>query len=170
MNHFLHRKKGPILKITKSLNQYPNIKAQTSEEIQSLNEYENRTVVFDDMLLSKQESNIELFFTRGRQRNINFYSKSQSYFHLSENTILFISNLNVLFEQTLSDIILLSHNIAGKDMNLEESKGVFVKHGKKIMIIYQYTDLIKQEMLGTLSKSVKKRLIQNPLLKRNVFC
>ena len=62
MNHILLKKQEPIFIITKSLNQYPNIKAQTSDEIQSLENYENSTVVFDDMLLSKQESNIDLFF------------------------------------------------------------------------------------------------------------
>ena len=36
---------------TKSLNKYPNIKAQTSDENQPLEIYENSTVVFDDILL-----------------------------------------------------------------------------------------------------------------------
>ena len=81
MNLILHQKQEPIFIITKSLNQYPNIKAQTSDEIQPLERYENSTVVFDDMLLSKQESTIDLFFTRGRHNNIDFYFVSQSYFH-----------------------------------------------------------------------------------------
>ena len=51
--------------IKKSLNQYPNIEARTSDEIQPLENYENSTVVFDDMLLSKQESNNGLFFNIG---------------------------------------------------------------------------------------------------------
>ena len=54
MNHILHQKQEPIFIITKSVNQYPNIKAQTSDEIRPLNGYENSVVVFDDMLLSKQ--------------------------------------------------------------------------------------------------------------------
>ena len=36
-NHILHQKQEPIFIITKSLNQYPKIKAQTSDEIQPLN-------------------------------------------------------------------------------------------------------------------------------------
>ena len=51
MNHILFQKQEPIFIITKSLNQYPKIKAQTSDEIQPLENYENSTVVFDDMLL-----------------------------------------------------------------------------------------------------------------------
>ena len=54
MKHILHQKQEPIFIITKSMNQYPKIKAQTSSEIQPLNEYENSVVVFDDVLLSKQ--------------------------------------------------------------------------------------------------------------------
>ena len=64
MNHILHQKPEQFFLITKSLNQYPNIKSQTSDEIQPLNEYEKSVVIFDDMLLSKQESNIDLFYKR----------------------------------------------------------------------------------------------------------
>ena len=42
------------------MNQYPKIKAHTSDEIQPLEHYENSTVVFDDMSLSKQKGNIDL--------------------------------------------------------------------------------------------------------------
>ena len=73
MNHILFQKQEPIFIITKSLNQCPKIKAQTSDEIQPLNEYENSVVVFDDKLLSKQETNIHLFFSRGRQNKIDIY-------------------------------------------------------------------------------------------------
>ena len=122
MNHILHQKQEPNFIITKSLNQYPKIKAQTSDEIQPLDEYENSVVVFDAMLLSKQESNIDLFFTRGCHNNIDIYYISQSYFHLPKNTIRKNSNIIILFEQTLRDIILLFHDIAGLDKNLEEWK------------------------------------------------
>ena len=104
------------------MNQYPKFKAQTSDEIQPLEYYENSTVVFDDMLVSKQESNIDLIFTRGRHKNIDTYYISQNYFHLPKNIIRNNSNKNILFKQTLRDIILLFHDIAGLDMNLEEWK------------------------------------------------
>ena len=58
MNHILQQKQESIFMITKSLNQYPKIEAQTSDKIEPLEHYENITVVFDDTLLSKQESNI----------------------------------------------------------------------------------------------------------------
>ena len=120
MNYILLRKQETIFVFTKSLNQYPEIKAQTSDEIQPLNEYENSIVVFDDMLLSKQENNIDLFLTRSRHKSFDIYIISQKYFHLPKNTIRNNSNINLLFKQTLWDIILLNHDIAELDMNLEE--------------------------------------------------
>ena len=86
-NLILLRKQEPISINTKPLNQFLNIKAQTSGKIQALNEFENSTVVFDDMLLSKQESFIDLFFTRGHHKNIDTYYISQSYFHLPKSTL-----------------------------------------------------------------------------------
>ena len=121
-NHILFEKQEPFFIFTKSLNQYRNIKAQTSDEIQPLNDYENNIVVFDDMLPSKQESNIDLFFTRGRHNNIDIHYISQSYFHLPKNTIRNNSNINILFKQTLRVILLIFHDIAGLNMNLEEWK------------------------------------------------
>ena len=104
MNHILRQKQESIFIITKSLNQYPNIKAQTSEDVQTTETYEDSIVVFDDMLLSKQESNIDLFFTRGRHSNIDLYFISQSYFHLPRNNIhkfsITIIFLNKLYEMS----------------------------------------------------------------------
>ena len=122
INHIPFQKQEPIFKITKSLNQYPDIKARKSDKIQPLNEHENSTVVFHDILLSKQEINIDLFFTRGDYSNFDIYYISQSYFHLPKNNIRNISNINILFKQTLRAIILLFHDIAGLYMNLEERK------------------------------------------------
>ena len=125
MNYILLQKQEPIFIITKPINQYRNIKAQTSDKIQALENYENRTVVFDDMLLSKQESNIDLFFKRGRHNDIDIYDISQIYFHLTKNTFRISSNIIVLFKQTLRDIILLFHDTAGLSMNLNEWKQLF---------------------------------------------
>ena len=61
MKYIILWEQEPIFIITKSLNQNPNIKAQTSNGIQSLTSYQNSTVVFDDILLSKQEAKIDLF-------------------------------------------------------------------------------------------------------------
>ena len=145
MNHILFQKQEPIFIITKSINQYPTIKAQTSDEIQPLENYENSTVVFDDMLLSKQTSDIDLFFTRGRHHSIDIYYISQSYFHLPKNTIRNNSNIIILFKQTLRDIILLFHDIAGLDMNLEEWKSLCRKAWEKD---YDYLQIDRFAKIG----------------------
>ena len=63
MNCILLQKQEPSFIFTKSINQNPNIKAQTSDEIQILQNYGGGgTIVFDDTLLSKQTSKIDLLF------------------------------------------------------------------------------------------------------------
>ena len=85
--------------------------------------YENSIVVLYDKLLSKQESNIDLFFTR-RHSNIDIYYISQSYFHLPKNIIRNNTNIIISFKQAPREIILLFHDTAGLDMNLEEWKSL----------------------------------------------
>ena len=51
MSSILLQKQEPIFIITKSLNQYSDLKAQTSDEDQPLENDENSIVVFDDKLL-----------------------------------------------------------------------------------------------------------------------
>ena len=74
------------------------------------------------MLLSEQASNIDLFFNRSRHQNIDFYYVSQSFFHPPKNSIRNNCKTIILYEQTLTDIELLFHDIAGLDTNLEEWK------------------------------------------------
>ena len=62
MNFIQLQKQKLIYRNTKSRNQYSNIKAKTSDEIQSLENSENSTVVFVNMLLSKRASNFDQFF------------------------------------------------------------------------------------------------------------
>ena len=108
--------------ITKSPNQNPNNKGQVSDEIQLLESYENNIVVFEIVLLSKQESNINLFFTRGPHKNIDIFYISPSYFHVPKNTIRKNPNIIILFKQTLRGITLLFQDIAALNMNLQERK------------------------------------------------
>ena len=68
-----------------------------------------------------------MFFTRDRQNNIDIYCLSQSYFHRPKNTIHNDSIKFFLFKETLRDIILLFHDIAGLDMNLEERESLCLK-------------------------------------------
>ena len=61
IKYILLEKQERIFIFTKSINQYPNIKDQRSDETQHLEKYGKSSVVFDDMLPSKQASHINLF-------------------------------------------------------------------------------------------------------------
>ena len=94
--------------ITKSPpEQYTNSKIKIKEindEIKPLSEYENGTIVFDDILGSSNSRFIDQFFIRGRHNNLDIYYLSQSYFDLPKRTIRNNSNKIILFNQTLKDI------------------------------------------------------------------
>ena len=62
MKYILFQEQGAVYVNTKSSSQNSVSKAHTSDETQPLEKCENITVVFDDMLQSKQASNIDLFF------------------------------------------------------------------------------------------------------------
>ena len=111
MKYNLLQKQEPFFIRTKSLNQYPNIKAQTSDQIQPMESYENSPVVFGDMLLSEQASNIDLFFPKGRHSNLVIYFISQIYFQTPKHTIPKSPNEISLIKQTPRQIILLFHGI-----------------------------------------------------------
>ena len=110
--------------ITKSPpEQYTNSKIkikEISDEIKSLNEYENGIIVFDDILASSNSRFIDQFFIRGRHNNLDIYYLSQSYFDLPKRTIRNNSNKIILFNQTLKDIEHIYRDIAGYDMNYDE--------------------------------------------------
>ena len=82
MKYLILQNQETIFIISKSVSDYPNIKAQTSDETIPLENYEKRSVVFDDLLLSKEANNNDLFFTRRRLNNIDIYYMSQNFFHL----------------------------------------------------------------------------------------
>ena len=67
MNYNLLKKQDPVYMNTKSLNQYYNIKAQTSDEIQALEIYENSIVVFDDMLFQNKKAILICFYSGAPQ-------------------------------------------------------------------------------------------------------
>ena len=141
----LLQKQEPIFLITKSLNQYPIIKAQTSDDIQTLANYEACIVPFDDTLLAEHKSNFDLFSTRGRHRKIDIYYISQNYFHLPKETIRNNSNKIILFKQTLIDIMLKFHDIAGLDMNMGEWKQLC---RKACEIEYDYLQIDRFAKIG----------------------
>ena len=61
MNHILHQRQKPIFIITKSLNQYLNIKAQTSDKVQPLENYKT-ALLFLMLCYYQDKKGILIFF------------------------------------------------------------------------------------------------------------
>ena len=110
-----------IVIITRSPEQYENSEYCIEENINDLEEYKNKIVVFDDMLDHKQKE-IEPFFTRRRHKDIDVYHLSQIYFVLPLQTIRNNSNIIILFKQTKNGVQHIYDDIAGLDMNYDEWK------------------------------------------------
>ena len=77
--------KRPIHIITRSPNQYPNYK--TSDDNKPINKCKASLVIFDDMLGSRNSSQIDEFFTRERHEILTVFYISQSYFGLARQKI-----------------------------------------------------------------------------------
>ena len=66
-------------------------------------DFQNCCVVFDDKLDSNQRLK-DPFSTKGRHNDLDVYYLSQSIFDLPKRNIRNISNVLVLFQQTLKDV------------------------------------------------------------------
>ena len=64
----------------KTDNQYPSKYCNQSDEILPLKDYGHKTIVFDDILGSKEVKDIDAFFTRGRHQNVDIVYISPSWY------------------------------------------------------------------------------------------
>ena len=151
--------------ITKSPpEQYTNSKIkikEISDEIKPLNEYENGIIVFDDILGSSNSRFIDQYFIRGRHNNLDIYYLSQSYFDLPKRTLRNNSHKIILFNQTLKDIEHLYRDVAGYDMNYDESKELCRKSWEEDYN-YLYIDRSKKRDRGRyrICNESKKKYIE----------
>ena len=112
--------KRPIHIITRSPNHNPNYK--TTSEIKPINKYKGSVVNFDDMLVARNCSQIDEFYTRGRHEDVDVYYISQSYFALPRQSIRKNSDRLILFKQTLRDVQSMYYDIGAYDMKHDEVK------------------------------------------------
>ena len=130
--------------ICKTANQYPSKYHNQSSEILPLEDYGNKTIVFDDMLGWKEARDIDAFFTRGRHQNLDIYYISQSWYELPKNTIRNNCSRIMLFPQTLKDITMIYNDISGLHMNFSEWRGFCRDAWKKK---YNYIQIDKDKDL-----------------------
>ena len=74
------------------------------------------------MLGAKNSTQIDDFFTRGSNEDLDVYYISQSYFGLPRQSIRNISDRLILFKQTLRDVQSVYYDIGAFDMLYDELK------------------------------------------------
>lgn len=78
--------------------------------------------VFDDVMLEKNQSKVEDFYTRGRHNNCSSIYISQNYYKLPRQTIRTNANVLILFSQSTKDLQHIYSDYVSKDMSWEEFK------------------------------------------------
>ena len=84
-----------------------------------LNSEDKNLMIFDDLLLEKQNK-CESYYVRGRHSNVDCFYLSQNYFKLPRQTIRENANFICLFPQDLKNINHIYNDYVGDDMTKEE--------------------------------------------------
>ena len=113
MDYLLLQKQEKKFKSTKPLNQKPNIKAQTSDEIQPLE-------IYLVSCYQNQQAILICFSQDGVTLNSMYILYLKTVFISRKKTFRIVSNIDIFFKQNLRDIMLLFDDIAGLDMKLQE--------------------------------------------------
>ena len=106
-----------------------NIKCQFYEsdsdvaDPKELNTDEKNLMVFDDLLLEKQNK-CEAYYTRGRHSGVDCFYLAQNYFKLPRQTIRENSNFICLFRQDLKNINNIYNDHVSTDMSKEEFRNL----------------------------------------------
>ena len=91
-----------------------------------LNPEDKNLMVFDDLLLEKQNA-CEKYYVRGRHSNVDCFYLSQNYFKLPRQTIRENANFICLFRQDLKNMNHLYSDHASSDMKPEEFRDMCKK-------------------------------------------
>ena len=96
---------------------------------QDLNPEDKNLMIFDDLLLEKQNK-CECYYVRGRHSNVDCFYLSQNYFELPRHTIRINSNFICLFPQNLRDLNNLHFDHVGDDMTRKNLENFVESVGK----------------------------------------
>ena len=95
---------------------------QSTEDVpdpRELSSEKKNLMVFDDMLLGKQNT-CESYYVRGRHSNVDCFYLAQNYFKLPRQTIRENANLTCLFPQDLKNLNHIFEDHGASDMTKEE--------------------------------------------------
>ena len=102
---------------------------ETAEDVpdpRDLNPENKNVMIFDDLLLEKQNK-CESYYIRGRHSNVDCFYLSQNYFKLPRQTIRENANLICLFRQDNKNINQLYNDHVNSDMTKDEFKDLCKK-------------------------------------------
>ena len=88
-----------------------------------LNPEDKNLIVFDDLMLEKQNA-CEKYYARGRHSNVDCFYLTQNYFKLPRQTIRENANFICLFPQDLKNINHIYSDHVSCDMNLDEFRNM----------------------------------------------
>ena len=88
---------------------------------QDLNPEDKNLMIFDDLLLEKQNK-CECYYIRGRHSNVDCFYLAQNYFELPRRTIRTNSNFICIFPQDTRDLNNIHFDHVGDEMTKEEFK------------------------------------------------
>jgi energy-coupling factor transporter ATP-binding protein EcfA2 len=91
-----------------------------------LNRDKNNLMIFDDLLLEKQNK-CEDYYVRGRHSNVDCFYLAQNYFKLPRQTIRENTNFICLFKQDLKNITHIYNDHVSNDMDFSEFKSLCSK-------------------------------------------
>ena len=109
----------------KSINDESDLKCNFFESAtnvpdpRELNSEDKNLMIFDDLLLEKQNK-CECYYIRGRHSNVDCFYLSQNYFKLPRQTIRENANFICLFPQDLKNLNHIYNDHVGDDMKKDE--------------------------------------------------
>ena len=112
--------KRPDHIIIRSPNQYPNCKP--TNDTKPIDKNKGWSIFFDDILATRNSSQVDKIFTNGKHDSFRVYYTNQSCFGLPRQNIRNNGVRLILFKQTLRDVESMCKDIGGYDIYSDEFK------------------------------------------------
>ena len=130
-----------------------------------LNSEDKNLIIFDDLLLEKQNK-CKCYYIRGRHSNVDCFYLSQNYFKLPRQTIRENANFICLFPQDLKNINHIYNDHVDDDMTKEEFRKIVKSVGKNHMVLLLLIKQVKK-IQGSIGKGLITFLFPNKKWKLN---
>lgn len=124
-----------------------------------LNPTKKNLMVFDDLLLEKQNK-CEAYYTRGRHSNVDCFYLAQNYFKLPRQTIRENANFICLFPQDLKNVNHIYNDHVSSDMSKEDFR-YLCKETWKEPHSFVVIDLTNEKDEGKYRKRLNRFYIPN---------